>query len=53
MKLSVLETDVEPGIIIGQLHRQEEKIIENLEYHHLLALRCIYAEFYKLLWQDN
>jgi len=28
MKLSVLETDVEPGIIIGQLHRQEEKIIE-------------------------
>lgn len=28
VKLSVIGADIEPGIIIGRLHRQEEKIIE-------------------------
>ncbi len=28
VKLSVLDADAEPGIMIGRLHRQEEKIIE-------------------------
>ena len=28
VKLSVLDADVEPGIMIARMHRQEEKIIE-------------------------
>jgi uncharacterized protein YbjT (DUF2867 family) len=28
VKLSVLDADAEPGILIGRMHRQEEKIIE-------------------------
>ena len=28
VKLSVLDADAEPGIMIGRMHRQEEKIIE-------------------------
>ena len=39
VKLSVIDADAEPGIIIGRLHRQEEKIIEESGIPYTF-LRC-------------
>ena len=39
VKLSVIDADAEPGIMIGRLHRQEEKIIEESGIPYTF-LRC-------------
>ena len=41
VKLSVIGADIEPGITIGRLHRQEEKIIEEsgIPYTFLLKMK--------------
>jgi uncharacterized protein YbjT (DUF2867 family) len=42
VKLSVMGADVEPPIIITQLHRQEEKIIEESGIPFTFLLRRLY-----------
>ena len=53
VKLSVMDADAEPGIIIGRLHRQEEKIIEESGIPYTFLRCCIYAELYKFFWPDD
>ena len=46
VKLSVFGADAEPGIIIGRLHRQEEKNHRRIwDSVYFLTFKCIYAKF--------
>ena len=54
VKLSVLDADAEPGIMIGRYAPTRRKNYRRIwNTLHILTSRCIYAKLYKFFWPNN
>jgi uncharacterized protein YbjT (DUF2867 family) len=53
VKLSVIDADAEPGIMITRLHRQEEKIIEESGIPYTFLRAGAFMQLYKFFWPNN